>query len=46
VAHTVAVGMAHRAMALLKDEGLIEVTRRRRAAVSTGGDARLARHGG
>lgn len=33
VAHTVAVGTAHRAMALLKDERLIEVTRGRRATV-------------
>ncbi len=33
-AHTVAVGTAHRAMALLKDEGLIEVGRGRRATVS------------
>jgi integrase len=33
-AHTVAVGTAHRAMALLKDEGLIDVTRGRRATVA------------
>ncbi len=33
-AHTVAVGTAHRAMTLLKDEGLIEVTRGRRATVA------------
>jgi len=34
VANTVAVGTAHRAMALLKDEGLIDVTRGRRAIVA------------
>ncbi len=34
-ANTVAVGTAHRATALLKDEGLIVVTRGRRAVVST-----------
>ena len=34
-AHTVSVGTAHRAIALLKDEGLIEVARGRRATVST-----------
>ncbi len=34
VAHTVAVGTAHRAMALLKDVGLIEVTRGHRATVA------------
>jgi integrase len=34
VAHMVAVGTAHRAMALLKDEHLIEVTRGRRATVA------------
>jgi integrase len=34
VAHTVAVGTAHRAMALLRDERLIEVTRGRRATVA------------
>lgn len=45
-AHTVAVGTAHRAMALLKDEGLIEVTRGRRATVSAGGDAKFVRRGG
>ncbi len=39
VANTVAVGTAHRAMALLKDEDLIEVARSRRAVV---GNARLA----
>ncbi|MGH3711125.1 MAG: GntR family transcriptional regulator [Pseudonocardiaceae bacterium] len=33
-AHTVAVGTAHRAMTLLKDEGFIEVTRGRRATVA------------
>ncbi len=32
-AHTVSVGTAHRAMALLKDEGVIEVSRGRRATV-------------
>ena len=32
-AHTVAVGTAHRALALLKDEHLIDVTRGRRATV-------------
>jgi hypothetical protein len=32
--HTVAVGTAHRAMAFLKDECLIEVTRGRRATVA------------
>jgi integrase len=36
VANTVAVGTAHRAMALLKDEGLIDVTRGRRAIVVAG----------
>jgi len=35
VANTVAVGTAHRALTLLKVEGLIEVTRGRRATVST-----------
>lgn len=35
VANTVAVGTAHRAMTLLKTEGLIEVARGRRAIVST-----------
>ena len=35
-AHTVSVGTAHRAIALLKDEGLIEVTRGRRAIVKAG----------
>ncbi|MDQ4037110.1 MAG: GntR family transcriptional regulator, partial [Actinomycetota bacterium] len=34
VAHTVSVGTAHRAIALLKDEGFIAVTRGRRATVS------------
>jgi integrase len=34
VAHTVAVGTAHRAMALLKNEHLIEITRGRRATVA------------
>jgi len=34
VANTVAVGTAHRAMAVLKNEGLIEVARGRRATVS------------
>jgi DNA-binding GntR family transcriptional regulator len=34
LAHTVAVGTAYRAMALLKDERLIEVTRGRRATVA------------
>jgi integrase len=34
-AHTVSVGTAHRAIALLKNEGLIEVARGRRAIVST-----------
>ena len=34
VTHTVAVGTAHRAIALLKDERLIEVTRGRRATVA------------
>jgi DNA-binding GntR family transcriptional regulator len=34
VAHTVGVGTAHRALALLKDESLIEVTRGRRATVA------------
>ena len=34
VAHTVAVGTAHRAMALLKEERLIEVHRGRRATVA------------
>jgi DNA-binding GntR family transcriptional regulator len=33
-AHMVAVGTAHRAMALLKDQGLIEATRGRRATVA------------
>ncbi|MGH3754878.1 MAG: tyrosine-type recombinase/integrase [Pseudonocardiaceae bacterium] len=33
-AHTVAVGTAHRALALLRDEHLIEVTRGRRAIVA------------
>jgi integrase len=33
--HMVAVGTAHRALALLKNEGLIDVTRGRRAIVST-----------
>jgi integrase len=33
-AHTVAVGTAHRAIALLKNEGLIDVTRGRRATVA------------
>jgi integrase len=33
-AHTVAAGTAHRAMALLKEEGLIEVARGRRAVVA------------
>jgi integrase len=33
-AHTVAVGTAHRALTLLKDEGLIEVARGRRATVA------------
>lgn len=32
-AHTVSVGTAHRAIALLKDEGLIDVARGRRAVV-------------
>lgn len=36
VANTVAIGTAHRAMALLKDEGLIDVTRGRRATVCSG----------
>ncbi len=45
VANTVAVGTAHRAMALLKDEGLIEVARGRRARViSTPAPAGEARH--
>jgi DNA-binding GntR family transcriptional regulator len=35
VANTVAVGTAHRALTLLKDERLIEVTRGRRATVAT-----------
>lgn len=35
VANSVAVGTAHRALSLLKAEGLIEVTRGRRAVVST-----------
>ncbi|MGH3783709.1 MAG: tyrosine-type recombinase/integrase, partial [Pseudonocardiaceae bacterium] len=34
VAHTVAVGTAHRAMSLLKEEHLIDVTRGRRATVA------------
>jgi len=34
VANTVAVGTAHRAMALLNDEGLIDVARGRLATVS------------
>jgi integrase len=34
MAHMVAVGTAHRAMALLKAEHLIEVTRGRRATVA------------
>jgi len=34
VANTLAVGTAHRAVALLKDEGLIDVTRGRRAIVT------------
>lgn len=33
-ANTVAVGTAHRAIALLKDEGLIKVARGRRALVA------------
>jgi integrase len=35
VADTVAVGTAHRALTLLKDEGLIEVTRGHLATVAT-----------
>jgi integrase len=34
VANTVAVGTAHRALTLLKEEGLVEVTRGRRATVA------------
>lgn len=33
-AHAVAVGTAHRALALLKDEGLVDVARGRRAVVA------------
>lgn len=33
-AHTVAAGTAHRALSMLKSEGLIDVTRGRRATVS------------
>jgi len=36
VANTVAVGTAHRAMALLRAEGLIDVARGRRAVVTAG----------
>ena len=38
VANTVAVGTAHRAMATLKADGLIEVTRGRRAVVASTGN--------
>jgi DNA-binding GntR family transcriptional regulator len=40
VANMVAVGTAHRALTVLRDEGLIDVARGRRAAVAT------ARHPG
>ena len=43
VANTVAVGTAHRAIAALKAEGLIEVSRGRRAVVSGGEATTLAR---
>jgi integrase len=43
VANTVAVGTAHRAIAALKAEGLIEVARGRRAVVSGGEATTLAR---
>jgi len=36
VANTVAVGTAHRALSMLRNEGLIEVTRGRRAVVVLG----------
>ena len=35
VANTVAVGTAHRAFTLLRDEGLVEVTRGKRAVVAS-----------
>ena len=34
--HTVSVGTAHRAIALLRDEGLVEVSRGRRAVIADG----------
>src|SRR3712207_6483367 len=47
VANTVAVGTAHRALALLRDEGLVHVARGRRAVVSAhskpGTDRQLTR---
>jgi len=36
VTNNVAVGTAHRALTVLRDEGLIDVTRGRRAIVATG----------
>jgi hypothetical protein len=43
-AHTVAVGTTHRAVAFLRDEGLVDVSRGRRATVNPAAECRSAGH--